>query len=1167
MKKLLLIIMALISLMGGLNAQSSEEITIDYDGYSLKFEKNTNGLSVSCATKPTSPTVITVPDSVTMPDGLKYQVEVVYSFEDCSYMTGIELPNTIRLISGSFENCTSLTSIEIPRSVQYFNGPVFKGSGIESIYIPNNVLDIGFWTFRDCANLRSITFEEGSQIQIIDSYVFENCSSLERIEIPETVTEIEDYAFYGCSSLSRVIFGENSQLTTIGQSAFYVCEKLNSINFPKGVTSIGKSAFYGTKIESVYIPNTVTEIGKSAFSNNYAITSVTFEENSQLAIIDDNTFYACTQLTSIEIPNTVTEIRGSAFNSCSNMTTVTFEENSQLTAIGQYAFKSCSSLERIEIPETVTEIGDYAFYICSSLSHVIFGENSQLTAIGQSAFRGCSSLESIEIPETVTVIGASAFRNCSSLSHVIFGENSQLTAIGEYAFSYCLNLESVYIPNTVTEIGEYAFEHCKSLTTVNIPDSIAYISKGLFNTCLSLESVEIPETVTEIGEAAFYGCSSLSNVEIPDAVTYIGDEAFVGTGLTSINIPSSVEIVGQYAFSYCPKLESITVEEGNQYYDSRNNCNAIIEIYDDLLLLVAACKNTIIPENIYGIYAGAFAGVDMESIVLPASVQGIGAGYDYYYGTFMESTIKTIELPSSLLYLDEAAFYGCSNLNTIRCRAESVPELSSIIGSSGEYLFYDCPSDMTIQVPASSLEDYQNTYPWNEYNLVAGFYYNINAKVDSTEYGRVEGAGEYDEGTTATLTAIPNADYIFLNWTENGKVVSTDAEYSFEVETDRNLTANFIYALHVPTNLVATAESHTAISLSWNVVENALSYNIYQDGELIGQQSPSTGSGTVQSESRSESESSVSYLVENLEYDTEYCFTVTAVRNETETEKSEAACATTFDLPITTPTNLVATAESHTAISLSWNVVENALSYNIYKGEELVGQQSTVNGQQSSVSYLVENLEYNTEYCFTVTAVRNETETEKSEAACATTFDLPITTPTNLVATAESHTAISLSWDIVENALSYNIYQDGELIGQQSPSTGSDIVESESVVSYLVENLDYDTEYCFTVTAVRNETETEKSEAACATTLGDGLEELTSSFEIYPNPVLDKLHIDADTDADIEIYNIKGQQVYKSTRLQACEQQSIDVSDLDSGVYLVRIRTAKGDIMKRIIKK
>ena len=81
------------------------------------------------------------------------------------------------------------------------------------------------------------------------------------------------------------------------------------------------------------------------------------------------------------------------------------------------------------------------------------------------------------------------------------------------------------------------------------------------------------------------------------------------------------------------------------------------------------------------------------------------------------------------------------------------------------------------------------------------------------------------------------------------------------------------------------------------------------------------------------------------------------------------------------------------------------------------------------------------------------------------------------------------------------------------------------------------------------------------------MEELTSSFEIYPNPVLDKLHIDADTDADIEIYNIKGQQVYKSTRLQACEQQSIDVSDLDSGVYLVRIRTAKGDIMKRIIKK
>lgn len=69
--------------------------------------------------------------------------------------------------------------------------------------------------------------------------------------------------------------------------------------------------------------------------------------------------------------------------------------------------------------------------------------------------------------------------------------------------------------------------------------------------------------------------------------------------------------------------------------------------------------------------------------------------------------------------------------------------------------------------------------------------YSINAASNFTEYGAVEGSGIYYEDTRATLRAVANEGYAFLNWTENGEVVSTDVSYSFTVTNDRNLLANF----------------------------------------------------------------------------------------------------------------------------------------------------------------------------------------------------------------------------------------------------------------------------------------------------------------------------------------------------------------------------------------
>ena len=112
---------------------------------------------------------------------------------------------------------------------------------------------------------------------------------------------------------------------------------------------------------------------------------------------------------------------------------------------------------------------------------------------------------------------------------------------------------------------------------------------------------------------------------------------------------------------------------------------------------------------------------------------------------------------------------------------------------------------------------------------------------------------------------------------------------------------------------------------------------------------------------------------------------------------------------------------------------------------------------------------------------------------------------------------------------------------------------------------EYDTEYCFTVTALRNETETEHSEEVCIKTLGESIEEFTSSFEIYPNPVDVNLHIDAVTNIEkVIVYDVNGQEIM--VERVASEQMVISTVNLKPGIYFVRIETAETVITKKIVK-
>ena len=696
----------------------------------------------------------------------------ISSFDELQYFTGLNeigehafrystinqvtLPEGLRTIKRSaFDGTGNLKTIVFPSTLQEIETNAFFYGGLTQIAIPKTITSIGIEPFFACP-IETITVD--SENPYYDSR--ENCHALIETAtnrlivgtadafIPNTVTSIGGGAFYGNPNRSRTTLEIPSSVVNIERCILRGNTAMTSLHIPASVKTINREAFDGVENLSVITVDPDNTNYDSRNDCNAIIETATniLIRGSIAATIPEgvekisNYAYYENNLTSVVIPNSVREIGSQSFAYCYKLKSI--EIPSSVTSIGGSAFSYSPNVEVIKVhirkpfalsDRCFTGFSGYAVKENATL-YVPFGTKSLYEQTdGWKDFKNIVEME-MDADAPIDFADAEVKRICvenwdsngdGELSYAEAAAvseinlefyNSDIVSFEEFQFFTGLTKISGYY-TTKAEDGDYyiarrmGFAQCEKLEKITLPSTIERIESNSFSGDVNLQSINLPEGLVLIGEEAFRGCNSLTEITIPESVVSIGDYAFCDCfSISSIFIPKNVRNIGSCITSTEGKaFASIVVDSENPYYDSRDNCNAIIETATNKL--ISDGSNTVIPTSVTSLGDWTFYGLDVKEVVIPDQITTIGSGS--YGGCF---NLESINLPASITAINGDAFRYARKLKTVYAYMKSPVALQAFYSMQA---FYDVPlENVTLYVPHGSKSAYETADVWKDFKEI-----------------------------------------------------------------------------------------------------------------------------------------------------------------------------------------------------------------------------------------------------------------------------------------------------------------------------------------------------------------------------------------------------------------------------------------------------------------